>query len=193
MGRLQFDFLRSRGLRPEHYLLDVGCGRLRAGRFFIPYLEQGHYFGVDREAERLRIGYEDRLDASAREKRPTLLCIDDFGFGRLGQMFDFALAQSVFTHLPLNDITRCLVNMADVLAPAGEFYATFFENPYGKRHVGPVVQERRGLRTHYDKDPYHYDLQTLARACEDTGLTMEYLGDWGHPVDQRMLVYRPAG
>jgi SAM-dependent methyltransferase len=193
IGRLQLDYLVSQGLRPEHYLLDVGCGPLRAGRFFIGYLEPGHYFGVDRNGERLRRGFEERLDADAQARQPTLVCMDDFGFERLGRKFDVALAQSVFTHLPLNDIMRCLVSVSLVLAPEGRFYATFFENPSGKRHLEPVRQARGDIVTHYDKDPYHYDLDTLACACRGTGLAMEYVGDWGHARNQMMLVFRRAG
>lgn len=35
MGALQLSVLTSLGLRQEHKLLDVGCGSLRAGRFFL--------------------------------------------------------------------------------------------------------------------------------------------------------------
>jgi hypothetical protein len=38
MGKLQLDYLVERGLKPEHNLLDVGCGPLRAGIHFIEYL-----------------------------------------------------------------------------------------------------------------------------------------------------------
>src|SRR5271168_1826262 len=38
VGRLQFEFLQSRGLQSNHVLLDIACGSLRGGRFFIPYL-----------------------------------------------------------------------------------------------------------------------------------------------------------
>ncbi len=31
IGRLQFEFLRARGLKPSHRLLDIGCGSLRGG------------------------------------------------------------------------------------------------------------------------------------------------------------------
>jgi hypothetical protein len=31
MGKLQFDFLISRGLKPEHVFLDIACGPLRGG------------------------------------------------------------------------------------------------------------------------------------------------------------------
>ncbi|MGG6294672.1 hypothetical protein ACQ4M4_09620 [Leptolyngbya sp. AN02str] len=30
LGQLQFDFLKENGLLPEHRLLDMGCGSLRA-------------------------------------------------------------------------------------------------------------------------------------------------------------------
>src|SRR3954468_23923578 len=47
IGRLQFDYLVSQGLRPHHRLLDVGCGAMRGGVHFAAYLDPGHYFGID--------------------------------------------------------------------------------------------------------------------------------------------------
>ena len=47
IGKLQFNFLVEQGLKPGHFLLDVGCGRLRGGIHFIRYLEPEHYFGID--------------------------------------------------------------------------------------------------------------------------------------------------
>ena len=47
IGQLQFDFLVANGLRPEHKLLDIGCGSLRGGVKFVRYLQSGHYFGTD--------------------------------------------------------------------------------------------------------------------------------------------------
>ena len=124
LGRLQFDFLVSHGLRPEHYLLDVGCGPLRGGVHFVRYLEAGHYYGVDRRAERLKIGRDVELKlAGLTDKGAVLTEMNDFGFERLEQSFDFALAQSVFTHLPANKIVRCLMNIERVLAPGGKFFA----------------------------------------------------------------------
>src|SRR6185503_15060018 len=105
---------------------------------------------------------------------------------RLGRRFDFLLAQSLFTHLPLNSIMRCLVNAARVLEPDGRFFATFFENP-DKRNVDPIPQA--STESFYDADPYHYDVETLASVCSGTGLALEVVGDWGHPRGQRMLLF----
>src|SRR3954453_8856690 len=45
LGKLQLDYLVGQGLKPEHYVLDVGCGPLRAGVHFIGYLEPGQQRG----------------------------------------------------------------------------------------------------------------------------------------------------
>ena len=193
IGRLQFDFLVSAGLRPDQYMLDIGCGRFRGGRHFINYLETGRYFGVDGNAKVLRLGQEHVLDPSTIEdKKPVIVQMKDFGFERLGQTFDYALAQSVFTHLPLNSIMRCLVGVGRVLRAEGRFYATFFENARGKQHLEPIVHDPGRVKTYCDADPFHYDFETLASICKGTGLDVEYIGDWSHPRDQKMLLFKRA-
>jgi SAM-dependent methyltransferase len=193
IGRLQFDYLVSAGLRPDQYLLDVGCGGLRGGQHFISYLEPGRYFGIDSDPNMLKRGPEQVLDpATIERKKPVLTLMEDFGVERLGQRFDYALAQSVFTHLPLNSIMRCLVGVGRVLTPGGRFYATFFENTQGKQHVEPIVQEPGGITSFCDADPFHYDFETIARVCEGTGLEAEYIGDWSHPRNQKMLLFTRA-
>src|SRR5207248_6045542 len=47
LGRYVFEFLVESGCRPDHRVLDFGCGALRAGVHVIPYLNAGNYFGVD--------------------------------------------------------------------------------------------------------------------------------------------------
>jgi SAM-dependent methyltransferase len=197
VGDLQFRFLVDQGLRPEHYLLDVGCGSLRGGVRYVDFLEEGHYFGVDRSEEILAAAREIELPRyGLTEKRPTLVRMEDFGFARLGRPFDVAVAQSVFTHLPLNDIVRCLMNVERALVPGGVFYATFFENERGKRNLDPIpqpVQSGHPVTTYFDRDPFHYDVDTFRWICDGTELTVERIGDWGHPRNQRMLRFGRAG
>jgi SAM-dependent methyltransferase len=195
MGRLQFDFLIAQGLRPHHYLLDVGCGSLRAGVKVLPYLEPGHYYGIDISQEILDAGWMVVEREGLQARAPRLVRMDDFNFASLGRAFDFALAQSVFTHVPLNSIIRCLMNIDKVLAPGGRFFATFFENPRGKFCLDPLEpafgESADGLRfqTYFDRDPYHYDVDTFRWICEGTGLRVDYIGGWNHPRDQRMLAF----
>jgi SAM-dependent methyltransferase len=189
MGELQFDFMVSQGLRPAHYFLDVGCGALRGGIHFIRYLERGHYFGVDRRADRLDIGVKIELPRHGLvEKQPVIRQIGDFGFAKLGRTFDFALAQSVFTHLPLNKIIRCLMNIERALVPGGRFYATIYLTEEGKKNLDPIQQTTQ-IVSHFDKNPFHYDLDTLRWICEGTSLALEQVGDWESPRNQQMILF----
>jgi SAM-dependent methyltransferase len=86
LGRLQLDFLKSRGLRPEHFLIDIGCGSFRAGVKLIPFLEQGHYFGLDLNESLIAIGYEREIvPAGLAERFPIANAIvsDCFDLARL--------------------------------------------------------------------------------------------------------------
>ncbi|HXV35447.1 MAG TPA: class I SAM-dependent methyltransferase [Gaiellaceae bacterium] len=189
MGKLQFDFLVDQGLKPEHHLLDVGCGPLRAGVHFMAYLEPGHYFGVEKRADLLEAGRDVEMPRSGVVGRnPTLVVMEDFDFRRLDQTFDFAIAQSVFTHLPINNVIRCLVRMSEVLVPGGRFFASIWENEQGKRNLEPI-QQRPDIATHFDRNPFHYDFAAFEWMCAGTDLVPEYIGEWNNPRNQKMLVF----
>lgn len=192
LGRHQFDFLVGQGLEPHHRLLDVGCGSLRGGVHFVGYLDPGHYFGVDIDGDLLAAGEQELEAAGLGGKAHTLRRTDTFEVD-FGRTFDFVLAQSVFTHLPLNSIQRCLLNVDRVLAPTGRFFATFFFNPHGKNDTRDL--EHRASHdpsvvvTHMDRDPYHYAVEAFEWACSGTGLVVEHVGEWGHPWGQQMLMF----
>ena len=188
IGRLQFDFLRDRGLRPEHKLLDVGCGALRGGVHFIRYLDEGGYYGIDMNASLLAAGRDLELPAAGlTDRRPHLLLNDRFEFSRFAATFPWALAQSVFTHLPLNSIERCLVNMVEVLEPGGRFYATWFEA--ASPHHVEEIQHPGGTVTFSDANPFHYHISAFEFLVGDLPLTVNNLGDWNHPRAQHMLEF----
>ncbi len=189
MGRAQFDFLVGQGLQPQHRLLDVGCGSLRGGVHFIQYLADGNYYGIDKQQWLLDAGQNVELPRYGLQGKTVHLAQTEcFEVGQFDVRFDYALAQSVFTHLPLNNIIRCLINVSQVLAPGGRFYATFFENPAGKRNLEPVLHPG-GVTTYFDQDPFHYDFGAFVDICRGLGLRAQRLGLWGHPYDQLMLVF----
>ena len=98
-GAAQFEFLCSQGLKPHHYLLDIACGSLRGGTKFIPFLDAGHYMGVDQEEMLIRLGVEKELGPKLyTEKKPQLLVSDSFEFDKLDHSPHYALAISLFTH-----------------------------------------------------------------------------------------------
>jgi SAM-dependent methyltransferase len=187
MGRLQLEFLVAQGLRPAHTLLDVGCGGLRGGVHFVRYLDPGHYVGMDKNAAFLKAGEGELRLAGIADRGATLVQDEAFAFGRLGRRFDFAFAQSLFTHLPVNAIMRCLGEMQAALVPGGRFYATFFRNPGPRLATGPVRTKNHVV--HLDRDPFGYDPGLFAWAVEGSALTVDVIGDWGHPRGQEMLLF----
>jgi hypothetical protein len=98
----------------------------------------------------------------------------------------------VFTHLSINEIMRCLVEMDAALAPGGKFFATFYEDERGPRVITDVEQ-KPGLQTHLDRDFFHYHRSVFEWLCEGTGLEVEYLGGWNNPRNQKMLVFTHRG
>ncbi len=189
IGALQFAFLRDRGLRPEHRLVDVGCGALRGGVHFVRYLQPGHYFGLDVNASLLEAGRAELMAAGLAERDVHLLADDGFRLDRFGVRFDAGLALSVFTHLPMNAILRCLRRVADQLAPGGCFYASYFRAPSAV-HLDPLEHRPGGIVSHFDHDPFHYafdEMRAMGRAC---GLEAEDIGEWGHPRAQQMVAFR---
>ena len=192
IGKLQFNFLVKNGLEPKHFLLDIGCGSLRGGIHFIRFLDEGHYFGIDRNNELLDSGKIELKENGIEHKIPTLKKIENFDFMSLNQKIDYAIAQSVFTHLPLNEIVRCIMNIEKVLVSGGKFFATFFENTKGKFNLEPIIHntlDELKIKSFFDKDPFHYDFEAFEWMTKKTQLDVTYIGDWNHPRDQKIMVF----
>jgi len=128
IAAIQFNLLTALGLREHHHLLDIGCGSLRAGRLFIPYLLPDRYVGVEPETWLVEEALEREIGRDIVEiKRPSFSDMSDFGFSRLGRRFDFLLAQSIFSHAPASMIERCFEEAREVMASESIFVATFVE------------------------------------------------------------------
>ena len=191
IGRLQFEFVKSRGLRPDQKLCDTGCGALRGGIHFVRYLDAGKYYGLDINASLLEGGRRELEKAGLAAKNANLLADDRFEMSRFGAKFDYLLSVSVFTHLYANHIVRCLTEAQKVLAPGGQFLATFFNAPTSA-HLQPIKQEPGSVVTYYDRDPFHYSPEEMTMLGSLAGLKTEVIGDWSHPRNQWMLAFTPA-
>jgi hypothetical protein len=177
IGRRQFHFLVSEGLRPEHRFVDIACGSLRLGQFVIPMLESGRYFGLEGEPALVRAGLEEELlFALAEIKKPVFAFNYDFDFSGL-DTFDYAMAQSLFTHLTLADIETCFRNLRGKACEESRFYFTFFE---GDPSSNPDSD------SHANKD-WYYRFEQFEEIAARTDWTLTYIGDWGHERDQKMI------
>lgn len=194
IGRLQLEFLQAKGLKPHHKLLDIGCGSLRLGVRAVDYLEASNYWGTDINESLLTAGYDKEImpaGLTAKLARSNLLIDPDFKFGGLPRHFEFVIAQSVFTHLPLDHLRHCLTNLAAHLEGPCTFFVTVFIAPESNSSV-PFMQQPGAVLSHPDRDPYHCSIADLHRVAAGLPWTMEFIGNWEHPRNQQMVAFRKA-
>ncbi|WP_204102348.1 MULTISPECIES: class I SAM-dependent methyltransferase [Spirulina sp. CCY15215] len=179
----QIHFLKKENLKPEHYLLDIGCGTLRGGIPLIAYLQNGHYFGVEVREDALDEGRKELNEAGLEEKKPTLLVSSDISKLSIEQKFDYIWAFSVLLHMSDEILNDTLAFVSDHLSNTGAFYANVYIGEWkeGNWLEFPVV-----ART----------FEFYSNACTKNYLAMSdlgYLKDYGHisnvksQDNQRML------
>lgn len=188
LGQLQFEFLKQSGLQPHHKLLDIGCGSLRGGIHFIRYLERGNYYGLDINSSLIEAAKVEIKQESLEDKTPHLLVDDQFTIGKFTEQFDFMLSISLFTHLPVNNIIRCLSEVRQNLKPQGKYFATFFLAPTSG-YLEKILHKPGKIVTNYDCDPFHYSLEEISWMATISGLKVHLIGDWNHPRNQQMLKF----
>lgn len=180
LSAIQFNLLTALGMRDTHYLLDIGCGSLRAGRLFIPYLRARRYYGIEPLKWLIQEGIDSEIGESMiRIKSPTFSHDSDFTLSVFQRQFDFMIAQSIFSHASQAQI-RCCVEQARVaLKPGGVFAATFFEGPEnytGNKWVAKADYTMAHMRT----------------MIEEAGMVCTPIA-WRHPDPQQwILIHHPG-
>ena len=147
LGLDQKQFMISRGLLPNHHLLDIGCGAGRAGTQLIPYLDPGHYIGVDGHTSSLSAfeRYEIPLHGlAARQPRLLLHNIEVSPLPLCDAHFDVVLAFSFFNHLSNPAIAARRI--ARVLKPGGTLFAAMGAPP-NSADVGLLLKEKLTTRS----------------------------------------------
>jgi SAM-dependent methyltransferase len=172
----QFSLLAALGLREDHTLLDIGCGSLRGGRLFIPYLAPEKYFGIEPEQWLIDQGIAAEVGRDlANIKKPAFSNDSNFTLTIFSRTFDFMLAQSIFSHATQKQIRRCLTEAKKALAPTGIFAATFFAGD-----------------TNYEGDDWvypglvYYTVEHFTKMAADAGLALKLL-NWTHTNNQQWI------
>jgi len=181
IAAMTFNLLTTLGLRQHHSLLDVGCGSLRIGRLLIPYLNRGKYFGIEPAEWLVAEGIRQELgETVVQTKRPTFFFSDSPETVVHAKVsFDFALAQSIFSHCGLDLIRGWLSAVSRSLADDGGLVATFLPSDEDSPRSGWVYP-----------DCVSYRPATLERAAADANLRFEIL-DWKHPRQTWALFAAP--
>ena len=129
LGEWQINSLKKLGLSPSNKLLDVGCGPLRFGTYAISYLENGNYHGVEVWEPYIKLGNRV-LEEFEITKDYTMKIDRDFDYEIFGEKFDFAIAQSVVTHLSVHQIDKLLSTLKKVMVPGGSFLFSYINNKF---------------------------------------------------------------
>ena len=114
-------FLIANGLQSCHNFLDIGCGSLRLGQFIITLLAEGNYYGLEPEKILVECGLEYEISPQVIAlKRPNFAHNCNFHFDSLCS-FDFAMANSIFTHMNKSDIESCFAEVYKKPSPVQSF------------------------------------------------------------------------
>ncbi|HWY38382.1 MAG TPA: class I SAM-dependent methyltransferase [Bacteroidia bacterium] len=135
----QLEGLLQLGMQKTDSLLDIGCGPLRLGVHAINYLNDGNYYGVDATPEYVQLAPLIYKEFGLNKKYHIKLD-SDFNFSSFNTTFNFANAQSVFTHLSKDQIVKCLSNLKNVMKKGGIFLFTNIPSsiPRGFLYTGNV-------------------------------------------------------
>ena len=167
---LQFHLLTAFGLREFHYVLDIGCGPLSAGRFLIPYLLPERYFALEMQQGLIEQGVQFELGQDQLTLRaPQFLTGTDLHPAKFGVKFDYILGQSGLSRCPASTIEVCLQEAASCLRPDGIMVASFLPECGDGGSPEPACKVTQAL-------------------AASAGLEMESI-DWPHPAGEEWWLF----
>jgi cyclopropane fatty-acyl-phospholipid synthase-like methyltransferase len=178
VAAMAFNLLTTIGLRQGHRVLDIGCGSLRIGRLLIPYLNSTNYVGVEPQKWLVEEGIKKEVgNDQVKIKRPRFFFGDSPACLPADLYCDYAVAQAVFPHLPLERVRLWLEGASQHLNPDGALIATFLAG--SADHSGELPPYPQ---------PVTYTRQTMNKLAEQTGYIFQEL-DWRHPHDQTWALF----
>lgn len=166
-----FIFLKENGLKPNHNVLDIGCGGGRLGNNLISYLDDNKYYGFDKEKNMIDF-FNQNLTKELKKKSPYIIQCD-FNMKFLENhnvKFDYIYAYSVFTHNPKEKLIDFLMRTKIYMNKGCKFYMSML---VGKLYFVGYAHKVR--KNEYNGVWYSIkDLDDVAKKC---GYNVKFIGD----------------
>jgi ubiquinone/menaquinone biosynthesis C-methylase UbiE len=180
-GEVEGEVLAELGLRPGHFIVDIGCGSGRLStQLSQRYGPTIQYLGLDIVPELLSFA-RSKADPSYRFEVTQGLSIPSSDASA-----DFVAAFSVFTHLKHRETKAYLQEAKRILRPAAMLVFTFLELPYHMKHLlytlAVTVVGRRKVQNHFLSRP------KIERWAQEIGFEIEALSP--HSIGQSLAVLR---
>ena len=168
----QLNTLVRNGLKPEHKLLDLGCGPLQGGIAFIKYLDVNNYYGIDKREASINAGNKQIKKYRLENKNPVIILTDDFGKKELnGTKFNFVWASQILYYFDDNTLINLMDRLSVCLADGGKFLGDI---------IGPKHYEFKTKEHNW----YLHSVDSLNEIANNFDLKVQNLGeiaDFGYP------------
>ena len=170
----QLKWLRDNSLiNNDTHLLDFGCGPAVAGLNFISFLDESNYTGADISSRAIQKAKSLIKSSGLCLKKPNFIVLDarwsDVLFNK---KFDLVWAQSVFTHMPPDDVKSNLKKLANTLLPRGKILCDFNIDDYSQAWSSGG----------YINNNFSYSHKDLTKLSLEVGLQVRTIDTWTHPI-----------
>ena len=129
ISAMVFNLLTSCGLREHHILLDIGCGSLRNGRLFIPYLNPSNYIGIEPNSWLVDDGIKKETGKEQISiKRPNFIFAETISKEKIFKKVprvDYILLQSIFSHMGKDLMEKTFLDISAIMDNNTHCFATF--------------------------------------------------------------------
>lgn len=177
VGRLQLIVSLKHGLYPHSKVLDIGCGALRGGYWMIHFLEPNCYCGIEPDRAVLEGGLQDLLEPGLRElKTPRFDHNSEFDASVFGEVFDFYVARSIWSHTSKEQIEIMLDSFVRHTSPHAVFLTSYCRAGLlrDRDHQGNTGISKSEGRM---RPMVHHSFAWIKRACQRRQLVVEEIKD----------------
>jgi len=172
-GRFTLKSMLQAGLRPEHRVLDLGCGVLRVGYWLIRFLDPDRYFGLEKHTKYVEIGLKHAVGPELQAlKRPQFHIAENFDFSPFGVRFDFVVARSIFSHASLRQIGLTMDSFRDSSAHDAIMLASYSCAKDG--HKAARAEDRANGR---EWMMHKYTLDRMQQEARERQLSADHFGE----------------